>query len=215
MSVAADSRSGQEPKDTFKEGLLPFSPLAHNMVEPHFGLQVGTQYTLRWASNPRINSGNTCSGDRLQSMIDLAQAGGGEERGYIEQTSASIIRDSIIFNHQSVTRTIGDSVNMTGGAKQTILDALIERVNQDSDTSSADFASYLDRGLGNGRRLVGVPINTGYPTYRIVQIGAFLLPRANEFTQGGNKPICASMSEPGYREASTKPPHRPGPLSRD
>lgn len=191
MTVAADSRAGQEVKDSFREGLFPFSPFAHNIVGPHYGLTVGQQHTLRWASNPKMNGSNTCAGDRTQAMIDLAQAGGGDERGFIEATSASLIRDTIIYDYQTVQRTIGDSVNMTGGAKQTILDALIERVAQDTDAQSATFAQYLNNGSGNGRRLIGAPINVGNPTYRIVQIGAFFLSRAQDYGQGGNKPFCA------------------------
>jgi Flp pilus assembly protein TadG len=191
MPVNASSLAGQEPRDAFREGLMPFSPFAHNAVGPHYGLEVGQQYTLRWASNPRLNGNNTCAGDRLQSMIDLAQAGGGDERGYIEENSASVIRDTILYDYQTIERVIGDSVTMTGGAKQTILSALQDRVNQDTNTQSANFTAYVNSGTGNGRRLIGVPINTGNPDYRIVQIGAFFLLRTQDYNQGGNKPFCA------------------------
>lgn len=191
LNVTADSRSGQEIRTIFKEGLFPFSPFAHNNVAPHFGLNVGSRYTLRWAAAPRFNSDNVCEGDNIRSIIDLAEAGGGSERGYIEETSASVIRDTIVYNYQSIQRVIGESVIMTGGSKQTILDALIERVNQDTDPQAATFTDYVLRNVGNGRRLVGVPINTGYPDYRIVQIGGFFLSRPQEYNQGGNKPFCA------------------------
>jgi Flp pilus assembly protein TadG len=191
MNVRADSQGGQEMRTSFREGLFPFSPFAHNNVAPHFGLTVGGSHTLRWASNPRLNGANTCLGDRTQAMIDLAQAGGGDERGFIEETSASMIRDTIIYDYQTIQRAIGESVIMTGGAKQTILDALIARVNQDTDSQSVTFADYIANGTGNGRRLVGAPINTGFPNYTIVQIGAFFLSRQQDYNQGGNKPFCA------------------------
>jgi hypothetical protein len=148
MNVAADSRAGQEMRTSFREGLFPFSPFAHNNIGPHFGLTVGQMHTLRWASNPRMNGANTCAGDRSQGMIDLAQAGGGDERGFIEETSASVIRDTIIYDYQTIQRAIGDSVIMTGGAKQTMLDALMVRVGQDTDSQSVTFADYIANGMG-------------------------------------------------------------------
>ncbi len=73
-------------------------------------------------------------------------------------------------------------------------DALVERVRQDSDTTSTTFAEYLANGQGNGRRIVAAPINLGEPGgYRIVQIGAFFLLTQDEYlsAMGGNKPFCA------------------------
>jgi Flp pilus assembly protein TadG len=113
MSIRASSAGGQELKTSFVEGLFPFSPYAHSPIGPHFGLELGQKYTLRWAANPQLNA-NTCPGDNLQSLIDLNAAGGGEERGYIEYNSAAIIRQSIEGDYQSVSRGIGDSVVMTG-----------------------------------------------------------------------------------------------------
>ncbi len=191
--VGATAVAGQEYLFRIREGLFPFSPFAHNATAPNYGLVPGQHYTLRWASNPKLNGNNTCKGDRTQTMIDLAQAGGGDERGFIESTSASLIRQTILYDYQTVTRVIGESVVMTGGAKQTMRDALIERVNQDSDTAANSFAEYASRGLGNGRRLVAAPMNTGSPNYRIVQIGAFFLLRGSEYPSGGNKPFCAEF----------------------
>ena len=190
MTIRASSAGGQELKTSYLEGLFPFSPYAHSTTGPHFGLELGQKYTLRWAANPRLNE-NVCPGDNVQRIIDLNDAGGGSERGYIEYTSAAVIRASIEGDYQSVARAIGDSVTMTGGAKQTELDALVNRINQDFDTSSVDYEHYNSARRGNGRRLVGVPINTGFPNYTIVQIGAFLLLPASEYDSGGNKPFCA------------------------
>jgi hypothetical protein len=189
-TVKANSAAGQEPKYYFREGLFPFSPFAHTNAEPHFGLVPGQLYTLRWASNPRLNQ-NTCPGDNSQPMIDLAKAGGGDERGYIELSSASVIRETIEHDLQTIFRRVGDPVQMTGGAKQSQLTSLINRVMQDSDPTAPNFASYTERDRGNGRRLVAVPINTGYPNYRIVQIGGFMLLPSSEYGNGGNNPFCA------------------------
>lgn len=192
LTVTADSASGQEPRNTWSEALFPFSPYAHDQVGPYFGLIPGQQYTLRWPANPHLNS-NVCSGDNQQAMIDLAQAGGGSERGFIESTSASLLRATIVEDYQTVTRSIGDTVVMTGGAKQSQLTSLRERINQDNDSSSSTFSQYMTGGRGNGRRIVGAPINTGAPDYRIVQIGAFLLLPANEYSNGGNASFCAEF----------------------
>jgi len=201
--VKSNGASGQELKTRFKDGMFPFSPYAHDGTSPDFGLVPGQLYTLRWASNPRLDN-NTCAGDNTQTMIDLAAAGGGSERGYIELTSASTIRQAIEDDYQTVWRGIGDSVNMTGGAKQTELDALLVRVGQDTNSSAPDYESYATAGTGNGRRLVGAPINTGDPNYSVVQIGAFFLTPAGTYNNGGNSPWCAEYVGPWVQGSKNK-----------
>lgn len=193
--VNANSAAAQQLKTKFMDGLFPFSPYAHTTTGPDFGLVRGQLYTLRWAANPKLNN-NTCAGDDSQAMIDLSNAGGGSERGYIEETSAATIRAAITGDYQTVWRGIGDSVIMTGGAKQAELDALIERTNQDTNTTAPNYTAYVANGTGNGRRLVGAPINTGYPDYTVVQIGAFFLQTSNNYDKGGNSAWCAEYVGP-------------------
>ena len=188
--VNANSAAGQEPKTRFKDGLFPFSPYAHTTTGPDFGFITGQVYTLRWASNPRLGS-NTCAGDDQQNMIDLAGAGGGSERGYIEATSGDIIRSTIEGDYQTAWRGVGDTVTMTGGAKQAERTSLLVRIGQDTDTTAPNYTSYVSNGTGNGRRIVGAPINTGFPDYTVVQIGAFFLRPTSNYDQGGNSPWCA------------------------
>jgi hypothetical protein len=192
-SVRGTSAAGQTSLDGLSEGLFPFSPFAHDTTAPHFGLVPGQRYTLRWAGNPKLNQ-NVCSGDNTSAMISLAEAGGGSERGFIEETSASNIRAAIEGDHQTVTRYVGDQVQMTGGAMQTTLASLVRRINQDTDTNSSTYAEYISINRGNGRRIVAAPINSGYPDYRIVQIGAFLLLTEAEYSGGGNHPFCAEYA---------------------
>jgi hypothetical protein len=162
-------------------------------------LKPGQIYTLRWSPTAKVNNPNTiCAGDAYEEMIDIAKAGGGEERGYIEDTSADILREAIVFDRQTVFREVGDSVWMAGGAKQTQKDALVERVRQDTAAGRAasTFNQYFNGGhpIGNGRRLVAAPINVGQPGgYVIVQIGAFYLLNEEDYlaAAGGNKPFCA------------------------
>jgi Flp pilus assembly protein TadG len=193
--VNAVAVAGQVIRTGFREGLFPFSPFAHDTTGPDYGLVPGQLYTLRWASNPKVNNNQqNCPGDQTQAMIDLAQQGGGEERGFIESDSASLIRQTIIADYQTVFREIGDSVVMTGGAKQTQRDALVERVRQDTDNNSVTYAEYLAADSGNFRRVIAAPINVGHDLgYTIVQIGAFLLLPESYYleAQGGNKPFCA------------------------
>lgn len=200
-TVAATAAAAQVEKTSFREGLFPFSPFAHNVSDPvHFGLTPGGDYTLRWPANPRLpNAGgqgsNMCPNDRTQQILDLAQALGGEERGFIEQSSASNIRQTVINDFQSVYRQVGDIIDMTGGAKQTILDALQTRINQDTDSSSFYYSDYRAGGRGNGRRIVGVPINDGGTppgtNLRMVGIGAFFLRPTGQYGSGGNQAWCA------------------------
>ncbi len=194
--VRAVAVAGQELRNTSSEGACPFSPLAHNNVGPHFGLTPGVPHTLRWAANPKISTGNVCDGDAIQSIVDLSKAGGGSERGYIEDNSAAVIRNSIVYGYQTEARSIGDHVVMTGGAKQTQRDAIQDRIGQDSDQASATYAGYKAGGGGNGRRVLVCPINTGFPDNTIVQYAGFFLQTAPKYPSGGNKPFCAEYIGP-------------------
>lgn len=201
--VKADSAAGQQLKESFSEGLFPFSPYAHSEIGPHFGLTAGEKYTFRWPSNPKMNV-NVCPGDRDVATITLSEAGGGSERGYIEETSASVIRQTIVDDYQTVVRTIGESAIMTGGAKGTMGSAVVERISQDANSTATSYASYVASGIGSGRRIVAMPINVGHPTYRIVQIGAFFLSEVGRYGQGGNQAWCAEYLGPWVQGAKTK-----------
>lgn len=194
-SVSAVAAAGQVPKTGFGQGLFPFSPYAHTTTPPDFGLQKGTLYTLRWPSNPKLgNNSNICQGDQTQDVLNLASAAGGSERGYIEDTSANIIRATIIDDVQSVFRSVGDLVNMTGGTKQSQLDSLYTRILQDSDTTATTYQSYT----GNGRRIIVAPINDGGSNpvgtnNRILGFGAFFLVPTGQYGNGGGQAWCAEF----------------------
>lgn len=195
-NVSVRATAAQVAKTTFSEGLFPFSPYMHDSTGPNFGLVAGRLYTLRWPANPKLgNGGNVCDGDRIQNVVALANAAGGSERGYIEDTSAALIAATIIDDYQSITRTVGDIVDMTGGAKQSQLRSLETRIRQDSDTVSTTYAEYVTRATGNGRRVVACPINDGGTpagsNNRIVGIGAFFLYPTGEYGTGGNQAWCA------------------------
>ena len=200
-AVGAQAVAGQVPKTDLREGAFPFSPMAHDTVGPDFGLQPGELYTLRWAASPKLNKGNVCSGDNSEQIIDHANATG-SERGYIEENSASVIRQAVEGGYQTRPLSVGDTVDMTGGAKSTIAAAISNRINQDTDPYSSTYEQYASRGAGNGRRLVVVPINTWSPDYTILGFGAFFLLTDNNYSHSGNQPWCGEYLGP-YVEGSS------------
>ncbi len=88
-TVRASAVGAQVLNISFQEGLFPFSPFSHTSSPPHFGLDPGTHYTLRWGSGFK-----PCAGDDAPQYIAQAKAGGADERGYIEETSSAIIRSA-------------------------------------------------------------------------------------------------------------------------
>lgn len=202
-NVSAMAAAGQVIKQNFREGVFPFSPLAHSSTPPDFGYTSGEWYTLRWGSNPRVGK-NVCPGDDAEQWVDLAAAGSSSERGYIEETSSAIIRMAIEQDYQTGTLTIGEPVNMSGGNKQTQGDSLITRVNQDTDPSSTSYAQYEAGGAGNGRRLVVVAINSGDPGYIVLGFHLFFLLHSSEYDSGGNRPFCAEYVGPYVQGSRSK-----------
>ncbi|HXG33230.1 MAG TPA: pilus assembly protein TadG-related protein [Bryobacteraceae bacterium] len=208
-TVRALAVAAQVPKTNFNEGILPFSPMAHDAADPNFGFTPGQRYTLRWGANPKVGP-NVCPGDNHDTWVTLAEAGNASERGYIEETSSAVIRMAIEQNYQSRPLAVGDTVVMTGGNKQTQRDSLINRINQDTDKYSATYAEYVANDTGNGRRLVVVPINTWYPEYRVLGFAAFFLLLPSEYPQGGNKSFCAEYVGPFVQGSRHKGAGGPG-----
>jgi hypothetical protein len=218
-NVGARAIGAQAPVSTFKQGLFPFSPFGHlfeigtgtpcvgsvsnGCRDQISGLVVGNTYTLRWPSNPNPGTGgggssNMCAGDRTNpqvadQMITMANSAGSSERGFIENTAASVSRETVVNDYQSVTRSVGDLVTMTGGAMQTIYDALQERIIQDTNQSATNAEAYF-AGPHNNRRVVACLINDGNVVntnqFRAVEIGAFLLLPGSTYGSGGNQAWC-------------------------
>src|SRR5205807_224384 len=157
---------------------------------PNWGFAPDTQYTIRYPSGGGQKGGNVCAGDQGQSYWNNLPA---EDRGYWGTNSASAIRGEIIDDIQYSTLNIGYPVPMVGGAKNTEGSALAARVQEDSDSISATYSAYMSGGRGNGRRLVGLPINNG-PNNNFIAIGIgefFLLTPDIYNAVQGNTPICA------------------------
>jgi hypothetical protein len=200
--VNADSVGGQVMITGYSAGLLPFSPIAPLPNAPdNFGLTPGTIYTLRYPSNGGQNKNNVCAGDQNGTYWANLPS---DNRGFWGSTSAATLRGEVIDDTQLVPITIGEEVPMVGGGKTTEATALASRVAEDSNTTSATYSDYVASGTGNGRRVVGVPINSG-PTvvspytdpFTAVGIGAFFLLTADQYNGvTGSDSICAAYIGP-------------------
>ncbi len=94
-SVAASSTSGQMMLAGVGDGVLPFSPDAHDANDPNFWCLLGKPYTLRWAKavgNPPAGTYLTSTGGQkligCQGDMDVPGFQPGEtsvsQRGYID-----------------------------------------------------------------------------------------------------------------------------------
>jgi len=188
-TIAAGAVAGRAGTTGVPGGEFPFSPYTRagspdNPNDP-FGYQVGNDYTLRWGA-PGTNS--TCGNDQAKETLDQ----NGKIRGYccVSQSAASL-RQAIVGGDTD-PETVGQPVNMDNGAKNTEMAAIGERVNEDTDTTSPDYATYLANGMGNGERVVYVAVNNGAPNYTNMGFaGFFLLNAASYSGLHGNDSACA------------------------
>jgi Flp pilus assembly protein TadG len=176
QNVAAMAMAGRELTPTVGAGnLLPFSPIAPTPTDlTNFGFVIGNSYTLRWSSNIGNNgappNGSTCSGDLalgwgagtpIAKMRDTDP-----HRGYWGSQSGSDLSDWIENGYPNAV-AVGDTIYMATGTKNGRKKAMEDRVDSDSDNTSTAYATYESRvfasgfRIGNGRRLVAVPINSG------------------------------------------------------
>ena len=217
--VEGDSAAGQFKVTRFSDNLLPYSPDAHlnpgrapitnpgfSQPDP-FNFEVGKRYTLRWPPNgQRDKPNNWCGGDQDANFVTPSSA---NERGFIDIGSSpgsggsSYIRQAIISNVQTHPLSVGEPVIHVSGNRGTESDALRERVNQDPDAYSATWSEYranISNGkrVGNGRRVVFVPVNNPYDGGRVVDFSAFFLPVDSQVCGNTNvSPCCAEYLGPG------------------
>jgi Flp pilus assembly protein TadG len=84
-----------------------------------------------------------------------------------------------------------------GGDRKTEGDALHARVLEDSDPISPDYATYMANSKGNGRRIVGLPIQGAIDGSTTVGTGAFFLQPAGAYRAVTNSaPIRAEYIGP-------------------
>jgi Flp pilus assembly protein TadG len=185
--VAASAIAGRQG-DTGEQGEFPFSPYTRtadpdNAADP-FGYKVGNQYTLRWGSP---GDKTNCGTDATQPSLAVK----GQERGYCcVKQSAATLRQAIVGGDTD-PMTVGNPVEMDNGAQNIQPSAMAQRVNYDSDTTSATYAQYLASGTGNGMRVVLVPVNNGPPNYIVVGFAGFFLLKSSYYSGlNGNASAC-------------------------
>ncbi len=229
-TVGAHAVAGRTEETSYTEGLFPFSPFSHDPAligtngcpvgdegDP-FGFKVGERYTLRWGSGsidptkPQ-DLAKACGGDKCQRLLELA-ADMTEARGYIMMNPSREIRDAIVSDAGYYAPiSVGTSLvsfiqGVPAGTKNVEMDALGERVSQDTDSARREYGptttlypgSYLERiadktwPYGNNRRVLVVPVNGGnLNNYTVTGFARFFLD-GNEHdyrTLGGNDPGCA------------------------
>jgi hypothetical protein len=112
-----------------------------------------------------------------------------------------------ILGGQTDPLSVGQSVPMDTGAKDTEMTTIADRVDADTDTSSASYAQYLASGAGNGERVVVVPVNSGAPNYiNIGFAGFFLLNRDAYNKLHGNDSACAEYIGTWVKGVATPQP---------
>ena len=218
-SVAGRVTAGQA------SGLLPFSPIAPSSGDPaNFGFVTGQRYALRWASDIGNSgappNGSVCPGDLALgwdpgSTIDRARQSGsslGSSRGYWGSESGPQLDDWIDNGYPNPVAT-GSAIAMAGGVKNGRKQHMESRVNSDSDHTSTAYSTYEDNlsnlfRVGNGRRVIGVPLNAG-PTGNgngngngnggadvrtVIGIAAFFLDSLTYDDTNGNEPFCGEYA---------------------
>ena len=226
--VRTSSVAGQVPDRNFNKGLMPYSPLIHSEragAYPPFGYEVGKWYTLRYSAGATIVENDLCPGDKImagesatshQAFLSLASAQASNLRGFYQDSAASVITSEIVDGYMRYpvqTECTGllsppcGYITMYGGAKNnTTEDALASRINLDTDNVSTSYEAYeanMANGelVGNGFRLVGVPVNAGPgsdpsdPASRqVVGFAGFFISASSTnvyYSSGGNEPYCA------------------------
>ncbi len=219
MTVNARSVAGQVASDCLTMGCFPFSPMGHSNVGPNWGLQIGQQYTLRWGSG--FNGG--CAGDLTTDARSglaynvLAQqrsGGNSSNRGFVGQTAnAATYRAEVVDQLQfGLSYQVGSPVTLNSGDNNTIRDALIALVNQDTDplsvpvppSSNPPPVNYdpLNGYTGNGRRIVDVPVSDPDNSNIVLGFEAFLLMPVSYYQgSGGNADWCGIFIG-GYNQGS-------------
>lgn len=188
-NIAAAAVAGRAVTNGTNGGEFPFSPYTRsaspdNPADP-FGYQVGKPYTLRWGAP---GNRTTCGTDATQPNLSAI----GDIRGYCcVAESAANLRQAIVGGATDPL-TVGNPVPMDNGAKNTEMSAIAMRVEQDTDTTSPDYAAYLANGTGNGERVVYVAVNGGAPNYTNLGFAGFFLYADSAYTGlKGNDSACA------------------------
>jgi hypothetical protein len=196
QSVTAMAVGGQVPLASFSSGLLPFSPIGHDG-----GFVIGQRYTLRYPEG-RVTGSNICPGDRDDAtFLSLANAQPAGERGFYQDPQESLVQDEVVNGVMRLLVTYPGAIKISGAAMNVAQRALNERIELDTDHASTTYAQYqanvIDgKRIGNGLRLVGVPVNAGpgAASRNVTGFAGFFLSASEEspyYTPGADSAWCA------------------------
>lgn len=186
--------------------VIPFSAISHKAIntqidDPNdpFGLLKGQYYTLRWDKK----STTQCQGDGADVVAWAQSSEMDSWLGSVCQ-DANTCKTEIRGQGMEIDISTGIiTIPTKEGVAESIIDAVNDRVDNlvdIGDTDPADTGSqsyfgpdgYQARGIGNGRRVVWSPINTGIVTASgsasqatVAGFGAFLMMNS-QFVGNGN-----------------------------
>jgi Flp pilus assembly protein TadG len=201
QQVTGQAVAGIVPETFPAGGYLPFTPFAHDPLDPNFGFSIGEEYGFLWPGNVN-NQSNACHGDQVNwpayNSSDNSMVGG-SQRGYFQLQAASAISDAILGGTQTDPLSTGDYITLTNGQKQAEQNALATRAGYDTDQANYVYdttgTSPVVNGQtyhGNDMRLVVMPVNDRNivnGTVKVIGFASFLLPMS--YPNGGNKAWCA------------------------
>jgi Flp pilus assembly protein TadG len=199
-TVNAIGVSNQVLETTSNEGAFPFSPIAFdgptggsNSTAP-WGFVVGTQYTMRYESSGKTE----CAGDAADSNhIKIGSA-----RGFWGDNSASVLSGQITGSLQEESLTVGEVLPGVGGAKTSAASAIVNRIDQDGDTTDDTYAAYEANSAHNGERIVYMPIQSEVDG-TVLGFGTFLLLDDNSYDHTGSANWCAIFIGAGVPDSTT------------
>jgi Flp pilus assembly protein TadG len=187
-NMRAAAVAGQSEDRTCGIGCAPFSPDAPNPALSGWGFVPGQLYTIKWAPHGQRTAGTMgmCAGDTAAGTPDPP----GSDRGYIDvgQGGGDSGLYSAVVNQDFPANEmyLGETISVVTGGKE-VPGALANRFAQDTDIDSPNYASYLARNAGNGRRLIRVPVNNPATNQIIGFVTLFL--------QAAPRPVCGNNND--------------------
>ncbi|MEP6962454.1 MAG: pilus assembly protein TadG-related protein [Acidobacteriota bacterium] len=174
MTLTASAVAGQHALSTVNYGgISPFMPDAHTVSDHvNFGFIPGGQYTLKWGNSSSNGNGkgkgSTSAGTTCTNDIGWDNPNPSSQHGFVDLGQGngnSSLRDSIDYggypNANSSPSSLSTGMTLDGvpGNRGTSLfDAMLRRVDQDTDHTSATYSQYVSGESGNGRRIITVPV---------------------------------------------------------
>jgi hypothetical protein len=222
--VKTSSVAGQVPLTSFSSGLLPFSPIWHAAkaaLNPPFGFVVGQWYTLRQSNGGTITNSDVCPGDQGDpAYLAVVNAEPTGLLGFYQDPAASIAHSEIVNGAMVHPVNYPGTITMYSGDKQSTANDLNQRIDFDTDNTSSSYEQYQlntvsGNRVGNGFRLVGVPVNDGAvgATRTVEGFAGFFLSASSTsvyYNSGGSKAFCAEYYGAWSKGQPTQGAGKPG-----